>query len=239
MNSLEKHSVRSGVMAAIRMGEVHMRPRWYFLLLSALSATCALVVFFLLLYVASLAVFFLRDSGVWFAPSFGVRGWVTLARSLPWLLILALLVSATVLGLLMRRFPFVYTKPLLVSVLGITACILAGGVLIAQTPLHRALMLSAKRGELPPPIGMMYGTPLLSFRPDDVYHGRVVSVVKGGLVIADEDRAATTSVLLTPQTRLPFGATFALGTRIVVVGDIVATGTVRAFGVCGIDEYPE
>ncbi len=239
MNPPEKKSVHTDVMAVIRTGEVHMRPRWHFVLFSALSITGASLVFLTLLYVASLGIFFLRDSGTWFTPSFGLRGWLSLARDLPWLLILFLLIFIVILELLVRHFSFVYKKPLLASVLGIVALIFAGGFLITQTPLHRSLMLSVQRGELPLAIGMMYSAPLRGQLPDDVYHGQIVGITKDGLVIVDEDGAGTTSVFITPQTRLPYGENFATGTRVVVVGDESATGTIRAFGIREIDEYPE
>jgi len=240
MNTPEKehNSVRADIMKAISKGEIQMRPRWHFILLSALSITGIFIVFLTLLYVASLGVFFLRDSGALFAPSFGLRGWWTLARSLPWLLIVFILIFVVVLELLVRRYAFVYKKPLLSSVLGIIALIVLGGFFIAQAPFHHQMMLSARRGQLPPPFGMMYGAPVRMPRPGDTYHGQISAINKNGFVIFDEDGAGTTTVIVTPQTRLPYGSGFTAGERVVVVGDTVATGTVRAFGVQEIDEYP-
>lgn len=239
MNTEQKQPFAGDIMKAIRAGEIRMRPRWHFLLLSALSIIGAFIVFLTLLYVASLGIFFLRDSGVLFAPSFGLRGWFSLAHSLPWLLIGFLFVFVVILELLVRKFAFVYKKPLLTSVLGIITLILVGGFFIAQTPLHHTVMVSVRRGELPPPVGAIYGVPVRMPRPDDVYHGRILSIAHGGFIIVDEDGAGTTSVVVTPQTRLPYGEDFATGTRVMIVGDAVATGTVRAFGVREIDEYPD
>lgn len=238
MNEQHKHIVSDDVMKAIRAGQVHMRPRWHFLLLSALSVTGAVIVFLTLLYVTSLAFFFLRDSGAWYAPSFGERGWFGLLHSLPWLLILLVLIFVVILELLVRRYTLVYKKPLIISVVVILGIVFLGGLVIAQTPLHRILMLSARHGSLPPGVGAMYGHPLRQPSPADMYHGQIIQLMQSGFLIVDEDGAGTTTVIIAPQTRLPYGENFVVGERVVVVGDSVASGTVQAFGVREIDEYP-
>ena len=225
-------------MKAIRNGQVHMRPRWHFLLISALSITGAFIVLLTLLYVTSLGFFFLRDSGAWYAPSFGARGWFGLLHSLPWILILFVAIFILILELLVRRYTFVYKKPLVISIVVILALVFLGGLAIAQTPLHRTLMLSARRGDLPPVLNAMYGHPLRTPPPGDMYNGKIVGLLKSGFVIVDEGGAGTTTVIVTPDTRLPYGEDFTLGERVVVVGDSSATGTVQAFGVREIDEYP-
>jgi hypothetical protein len=215
-----------------------MRPRWHFVLLSALSVIGAFILLLTLLYVTSLAMFFLRDSGAWYTPSFGGRGWYPLLHSLPWFLILLIVAFMIVLDLLVRRFAFVYKKPLLLSAIGILLLIFFGGFFIAQTPLHRMIMLSARHGDLPSPIDMLYRGPMRVPPPSDTYHGQILVIVPGGFTLVDEEGAGTTTVLVTPETRLPYGEDFKPGERVVVVGDTTATGTVRAFGIREIDEYP-
>ena len=239
MNPPENKHTPVDIMSAIRKGEIRMRPRWHFVLLSALSITGVFIVFLTLLYVVSLGVFFLRDSGAWFAPSFGLRGWWALARSLPWLLILFIFIFVVVLELLVRRYAFVYKKPLLSSALGIIVLIVLGGFFLAEVPLHHELMMSARHGQLPAPLVMLYHGPLRMPPPPDTYHGHILAITKNGFIILDEDGAGTTTVFITPQTRLPYGEDFTSGERVVVVGDTVATGSVRAFGVQEIDEYPD
>jgi hypothetical protein len=233
----ENH-IGQDVMKAIREGRVHMRPRWHFVLLSALTVLGAFIVLLTLLYISSLGVFLLRDSGAWYATSFGLRGWFSLLHTLPWLLILFIAMFAVILELLVKRYSFVYKKPLLWSVAGIIVVIFAGGLAIAQTPLHRFVLVSARHGMLPPPVMQIYGRTLRQ-PPPDLYHGEVLATTTSGFILVDEDGAGTTTVLITRETRLPLGEAFEVGERVVVVGDSAATGTVRAFGVREIDEYPE
>ena len=233
-NPEEKNPARLDIMKAISRGDIRMKPRWHFVLLSSLYVIGAFIVFLTLLYITSLGVFFVRDSGAFFAPSFGGRGWFSLLQSLPWLLILFILLFAIVLELLVRRYAFVYKKPLLMSLLGILGVIFLGGFFIA--PLHHGVALSVHRGELPSPIDMLYHGPLRMPPPPDTYHGEIVAIGQTGFVIVDEDHG-TTTVLITPQTRLPYGENFTAGERVVVIGDADASGTVRAFGIREIDEY--
>src|SRR4051812_39374071 len=92
-------SVETRIMDAIRAGRVRMRPRWHFILFSAFAIIGTLLVFLTLLYIASLAVFFTRESGAYFAPSFGSRGWMVLLHSLPWMLIVLVAVFVVILQL--------------------------------------------------------------------------------------------------------------------------------------------
>jgi hypothetical protein len=232
----DEHTLRVQVMDAIHKGRVHMRPRWHFILHSAFGIVGSLLVFLTLLYVASLAVFFTRESGAFFAPSFGLRGWFVLLHGLPWLLIFLLVIFVILLELLVRRYAFVYRKPMLASIVGIVVLIAVGGLLIAQTPFHRQLFLSARHEGLPPPIGMLYGHAMRPPRGGEVYHGTITSMTSSGFVLSDIEGEGTTTIVITPQTRLPYGADFVLGDMVVVVGDETATNTVQAFGISEIGE---
>lgn len=222
-------------MDAIHKGRVQMRPRWHFILLSTLTIVGAFIVLLTLLYVASLAVFFLRDSGVWFAPEFGVRGWLALARSTPWLLVLFIIVFVAVLETLVRHYRFIYRTPLLASVVVIFVIVALGGFAISQTRFHRSLAHGPRPGENSP-LAFLYHGPLRMPRPPDAYHGEILDLTQNGFIMVDEDDAGTTTVVVTPRTRLPNGSDFGVGERVIVIGDSIATSTVRAFGIRDIDE---
>ena len=102
--------MRQGVMDAIKKRNIHMRPRWHFVLVSALAALGVFIVLLALLYIVSLSVFFLRDNGTWFATSFGGRGWFSLLHSVPWLLIFFSIIFIAILEVLVQRYSFVYPQ---------------------------------------------------------------------------------------------------------------------------------
>ena len=238
MNNAQNDPVRKDIMDAIRAGEVRMRPRWHFVLLSALAIVGALILSLTLLYLTSLAVFFLHESGAWFAPDFGGRGWIDLLLSVSWKLVLLVAVFVLLLEVLVRRYAFVYKKPLLISVLGILLFVTLGGIVIGQTPLHRELAASLRRGELPPPMRVLYGDDgaLRPPPPGELYRGVIVSMDADSFVIANANRPGTTTIYISPRTRLPRGGDFAIGNAVVIIGDMIGTGTIRAFGVREIEE---
>lgn len=236
MNDPHDTSVRKDVMDAIRTGAVRMRPRWHFVLLSLLSVLGVLILLLTLLYVSSLIVFFLRDSGAWFAPAFGGRGWSDLLTGVSWRLVPLILLFIVVLELVVRRYRFVYKQPLLLSVLGILILVTVGGILIGQTPFHRQILISARHGELPPPMRFVYDDGALRPPPGELYRGTIISMGTSSFVISNANRPGTTTVLLSPRTRLPYGGDFGIGGMVVVIGDPMSTGTVRAFGVQEIGE---
>ena len=231
----ETPSLKQGVMDAIKKRRVQMRPRWHFILLSSLAALGVFIVILTLLYIVSLSVFLLRDDGAWFAASFGGRGWFSLLHSVPWLLVLFVVIFICLLEVLVRRYRFIYRKPLLLSVAATLVVILVGGLAIAGTPFHHRMNFYAQHQQLPPPLSFIYGAPFRMPPPPDVYHGVILATTSSGFVIDDQNGAGTTTVVVTPKTRLPNGEDFSVGTEVVVVGDTVATDTVQAFGILDID----
>ncbi len=226
---------REKVMAMIRAGRVRMKPRWQFILLSVLYALGALLLLLVLLYAASLCVFLLRASGAWFAPSFGGRGWIEFLRSLPFVLLIIIVLFAVVLEILVRRYSFVYRFPLLASFGSIVIFTLLGGIVIAHTSLHRQLAFYARHHEIPLSLGMVYQSPFKVVPPSDVYHGTIITLFSDGFTMRD-DRTGTSTIIITAKTQLPYGGNFTTGERVVVIGDKNVNGAVDAFGVRGVDE---
>lgn len=227
MNENHEPSVQGSVLEKIRRGAVRMRPRSHFILISAFWVVGVLLVFVSLLYLASLGVFFLRQSGVWFVPAFGIRGWFDLLRAAPLFLIALVAAFAILLDRFVRRYSFGYRIPVVISLGAILALIVVGGVAVGLTPLHPRIAQFAEQGP-GGPLEFWYHS-LRAPAPDDVYRGVVVKHTPEGFVIISS--AGTSTILLTPRTRLPYGEDFEAGDMIIVVGDRVSTDTIRAFGV--------
>lgn len=223
-------------MKGIQEGRVQMRPRWHFALISVLILLGVLVACLTMVYAVSLVLYLLHVNGEWFAPSFGLRGWLSFINSLPWLLMGLLMVFVLILEILVRRYAFVYKKPLITSVLGIMTIVLAGGFLVALTPLHNSMARFDRDGMLPPPLNGLYRRPPMGRSPD-LYRGMIVEVAHDRLVVVSRD--GTTTVLIDPRTRLPYGNGFEKGDFVIVIGDRVATGTIHAFGVRGVESVDE
>jgi hypothetical protein len=221
-------SLKQQIMETIAGGKVVMRPRWHFLILSALLATGSLILLLSLVYTTSLLMFFLHESGAWFTPSFGVRGWFAFLGSLPWMIVLLLGVFVLLLEVLVRRYSFVYKKPLLISTLVILSIVLFGGFAVAKTSFHRQMTVFARGGVLPAPLQDLYRPPF-RLHPDDVHRGVIIRVGTSSIYVRGRDGAVSTVIIHT-RTRLPYGADFEPGDSVMIIGDTVATDTIRAFG---------
>ena len=172
---------------------------------------------------------------------FGSRGWFELLHALPLTLLLLILVYAIILEILVRKYSFAYRRPLTASLGGIVLLVLGGGFVLAQTSLHRNLAFEERHGRLPPPLGMWYKEPFRSSTHGNIHRGTIIvrepvdeSLVPTRFVIFDS-HDGTSTVLLSPGTRFPYGEDFGRGDIVIVIGDSEGTSTMRAFGVREIE----
>ena len=235
MDNLHTQSIREDVMDAIKKGDVRMRPRWHFYGASTICAAGSVIALLLLIYFASLLVFHLRHSGAWFVPIFGSRGWSDFFQAIPLILVGLILVFIILLSVLSRRYMFVYQKPLIVSLAATIILILFAGAIVSRTAFHDQMMRYAHRNDLPQFVSMFYGAPF-RMQPPDMHRGSIETLTERGFTMREEYSAATTTVVITRRTRLPFGEDFTTGMAVIVVGDMIASNTIEAFGVREMEE---
>jgi hypothetical protein len=138
------------------------------------------------------------------------------------------------LQVMAERYEFVYRKPLLISLAGVVVVVVGGGFLVASTPLHHQIALFERSHPLPPYIDDWYRHPARPARVPDVQVGKVIGLSSSTLTIVDTDGDpddGTSTVIITPQTRFPDGAAIAPDDEVMIIGDQLATGTLRAFGI--------
>lgn len=220
------------VLEAIRAGQVKMRPKWHFILKAILAALGGALLLIAVLYLTSFILFISRQTGVLFMPIFGVKGWHVFFASLPWLLIVLLLVFILVLEILVKRYSFAYRRPLLYSAVGIVLFTIAGGYIIAATSLHGRLFKSAERGELPF-AGRFYREYGLR-QVQNVHLGTISEITDNGFLIKGRRNDAL-RIIISAQTRFPLGTDFVKDDTVVVFGERDGE-TVRALGVRKIDD---
>ena len=229
MNDSEYKSVKTEILEAIKRGNVKMRPKWFFLLQSGLAIAGGALVGLTLLYLTSLIIFILRRNGVWFVPVFGPLGWFAFLISLPWLLIVLVLVFVLILEILVRHFSFAYRRPLLYSALGIVVLVVGGGFIVAATGFHRQFGRYADQHRLPFAGNFYRGAGHDHF--SDIHRGVVDATTTDGFtMIMPGMPAGVIRIIITPRTRLPYGMDFDLGDSVVVFG-VGSTNTIQAFGI--------
>jgi len=232
MNTEPKREIKEGVLSAIESGRAKMRSRWYFLFGSFLLGAGVTLFIIALCSLASFVFFSVRQSGAWFAPGFGARGWFAFFHALPLTLILLMIVLAIILESLVKRYAFAYRKPLLYSFLVIAGLVIIAGIFLA--PFHRPLLMSARRNQLP--IGGFfyrgYGDP----RINDIHRGVITATTSNGFMTKNAE-GGTTRVIITSGTRIFPGPMLRAGDSVVIFGD-QESDTVEAYGIRQIDEAP-
>jgi len=219
--------LKNKIIAAIQKGEVTMKPRWHFVLRSTLLFLGVIITALGLLFVSSFVLFLLRVNGVFFAPLFGLFGLRSFIFALPWLLLFFTLLFVIVLEVLARFYGVGRRIPLLYSAFGIIAFVILSTFIIGQTTFHERLSARAIEGRLP----LMGGMYKSLGEPADVHRGRISELVDGGFIMT-ERRGGTTSVTVTPDTRLPYGMNFHEEDIVVVIGEknsdsIIADGILK------------
>lgn len=199
----EINRIKDRVLHSIESGELSMRPRWHFVLMSALYAAGGVLLGLALLYVSSFIVFAMNRSGLWFAPGFGPRAFAPFLLSLPWIMIAVAVAFIVLLEVVVRKYSFGFRTPLLYSALTIILLAVVGGFFIAQTPLHERYS------------GGLYRT--AGPKPGDIRPCVIETVTEIGFVCINPD-GERVAVAVSPDTRLPQGEVLERGDAVVVFG---------------------
>lgn len=225
INNIHTSPTKDRILRAINEGRVKMRPKWQFVLQSILTVAGTLLIFFALLYLATLVLFMLRSSGMIIAPQFGLRGWFELLRSLPWLIVSIGIVFAVTLFFLVRQYRFSYRLPLLYSFAALVVVVGVSSVIIDMTRFHRR---THDRFMFPPM--SMDGPP--PFLDADHFHrvhpGMISSTTENGIIL-NERNGSSSIVIFGDETQFPAGRGFLTGQRVVVFGEFDGK-VIRALG---------
>jgi hypothetical protein len=227
------HNIQDTIMKKIVAGELQMRPRWHFLLRTALLVSGMVVAALLSIYLLSFVLFALRDTGIIFSPGFGLPGiWLFLIAT-PWLLIFVVGVFLLILYVLITHFSFSYTRPHIYSLLGVVLFVIAMSSFIQLTMMHHYLQDFAFRHEVP---GMSpFYRVHLEGRPEGVLQGRIRLIGEGEFVIGVA-QGGDVLVKIDSRTKLPKTHQLVVGDYVIVFGPKLDS-YVQAFGVKRSEEF--
>lgn len=231
-NQTSLKSIKDKILEAAKNGQIKMRPRWHFALKAALAVTGSIILLVTLLYLVSLISFMMHHTGTWFVPIFGFKGFYALFLSLPWFLIILSIIFAAILETLVQRYSFAYRRPLFYSLLGILLIAVVGGFIVSRTPLHPNLFRYSQAHDFPVAGGFYRG--IEQRRPPNIHKGNITDFVQSGFVIKNF-RGDSLIIIITPRTRLPYGADFNIGDSVVVFGERAGMA-VQAFGVLVVEK---
>jgi hypothetical protein len=225
-------SLKDNVLREIRARRVHMRPRMFFVAQVLAIDAGALCAFFVAVFFISFVLFALRESGAASLLRFGSRGLAVFFSVFPWLTIGFVAVLVVAIEWLLRKFTFGYRAPILRVFAGVVAFTIVASVLLALSPLHRALLDRADNDALPV-LGEMYESVHASHRDAGIFRGVVTSVATSSFVIShnDFDRDADDGTwTVMPPAGAGVGSTVQLGEKVYIAGDVEG-GIIRAYGI--------
>jgi len=207
------------VMKKIEEGEVHMQSRGrYRIVRLALWGAFVLAVG-LVVYVTSVLLFDLDDTGAWALAGAGPEGWQAFVLSLPWMFLGVVVGGIFLLQRAGRNEFSLYRRPLVITLAVITLFVVGGGWLAARTSLHPYMRHGAKVGMIPL-VGGMYAHRGMAFRNAAV--GTIVESLPSGFGLApwgNEEEDARIVVTVNPNTRVTPGLSLLVGENVVVLGE--------------------
>ncbi len=228
----QNQKLQDKILSAIRQGEIVMRPRWHFVLKTILAILGFIILSLVLIYLMSLIIFGLRETGIIFAPGLGLRGLIVFFQSLPWILIILVGIFLIVLELLVQKYSFAYRRPLLYSAFGIVAIVLATAWILTRTPLHFVIMRRVEYVHIPVVENLYRDIREPVWRNAEV--GKIIFFTQKGFDMENPKREVII-VSIGPGTRIMTHRKLEVGDRVMVVGP-KSGRTIEAFGVRQIPE---
>lgn len=149
-------TIKEKILEKIKEKKVKMKPKFYFLLRTALLFGVFVLGVLFSIFILSFIHFRLISSGLWYLPKFGFEGFFVFLKSFPWSLIVLVLILIFTLEILSRKYSFSFKIPILFSILGIFLIVLFGSFIFAKTQLHSRFFLKAKEGKILSPISPLY-----------------------------------------------------------------------------------
>lgn len=208
-------NLKNNIIEKIKAGQVAMKPRWHFVLQTAIWVAALLLVSMIAIYLLSFVFFVLHQSGLWLTPGFGWAGLMFFVVSSPWLLILLVGFFLLLLYLLVTHFSFSYRKPLVYSLLGTVLFVIGVSSFIQYTMMHERMQGFSERHQLPGLAPLYRG--IEDRRPEGMMVGVITRMTENGFEI-DTQRGESVSVIITNKTKQPKNKEYTEGEQVMVVG---------------------
>jgi len=138
-NSKEKNSIKDKILSEIKKGDIKMHPKFTYALKAIFVIVAVLILVAIMIFLMSFIVFSLENNGAQFLIGSGFVGILYLMHSLPWVLIIIILIAIVLIETLIKRFKFAYRRPLIYSLLTVLIAGVACGFLMHHESFHRGV----------------------------------------------------------------------------------------------------
>jgi len=229
MNTIPEPFLSEKILHEIETKKIKTRPKWHFIMLSSAALIGGILLWLTIIYLVSFIFFVLDYSGVWFIPVFGSKSWYTFLLSMPWILIILLIILFFILESFIHRSRFINKKPLIYSLLATFFVVFITSYAITKTSLHEQLLKSADKHTLPiaGPFYRKFGHQKLK----RVHSGIIRKLEPPNKLLLQKFDEELIRVFITEHTRLPRGKNFQIGEKIVIFGKKTEKNELEAFGI--------
>ncbi len=217
MNKKDITSIHKQIQSAIKDGKLKMRSKKYFIARTILITIGIVIISVALVYLISFVFFVLHITGAWELSSFGLRGFRLFIFSLPWLLLSATFVFLIGLEFLIKKTTIAYRKPLIYSVLVMSALVFLAGFGFARLPLHEMMYQRAVEDNTLPVMKSFY----TEFGQRSLYNahpGVVIEMNDNGFVM-NTHMNMPMNVLINDKTNIIDNRVLKINDNVMVVGE--------------------
>ena len=134
MSKSKKLDLETKIVSKIKTGEIHMKPRWYFIAGSTLLFSSLVGLSMVIIFLMNLIAFLIRKRG----PIVGWRLETTLS-TFPWWVPIAAIVGVVVAIWLLKKYDFSYKKNFSLIIFIFIVSLLFAGLLLDQLGLNEHL----------------------------------------------------------------------------------------------------
>ena len=117
-NQNNLNNIKENVLNKIKEQNIKKRPTWYFMIRSIFVSAFIFMSVFFVVYFSSFMQLLSYEQEFKKASRLGTQGFFILMQTIPWMIIVFLLIALTALHFLVRYFEFGYQRPILYTMLG-------------------------------------------------------------------------------------------------------------------------
>jgi len=140
-------NIKEKILNYIELNKVSIKPKWYFISKLVLKIIIILIIFFIAIYFISFFNLIIYEKGS--MGLFNMRNLSNFVFTLPWLILLLSLFLLVVLEFLIRKFSFIYKKPLIYSLFGLVFFILIIGFILNRIDNRFSFARFGEKPEVP------------------------------------------------------------------------------------------
>jgi hypothetical protein len=224
--------MEKNVVDTIKSREIKMRSHAYFATRAVFVILAAILLFLLIVFVATFIVFALQQNGGFYATNFGPAGWEIFLFSLPWSFLLLSIALILILWLLLRRYALIYHQPFIYTLLILIVVIALTCFFLSAASIHGGIYRYISKNPIPVVTGVYeFETAPLS----GVYRGQVIVLATSSFIL--ENAFGQTSTVIVVPGAWPELGQVAPGNYVLLFGHGIATATIQAYGLEPIVDY--